>query len=128
MGCPCREVRNQIARLPGGKFLLGLLPDLPADKGPHMKMVAPVPGQSIQTSSGNHYRADEARVIHDVNPDDVSELRRVGCVDLAEAIAQRDEELPAEKTVLPVAHRPDEDDDVTAAAETAAPPTTEPHE
>jgi hypothetical protein len=116
MGCPCREIRNQIARLPGGRFLLGLLPDLPAQKGPHMKMVAPVPGQSIQTSTGRHYRADETRVIHDVNPEDISELRRVGCVDLAEAIAQRDEE-------------PAEDGEVTAAAESEPEPTTdEPHE
>ena len=37
------------------------------------------PGQRIFTISGRHYSADQAGFIDDVDPEDVSELSRVGC-------------------------------------------------
>src|SRR5262245_23604620 len=76
MGCPCRQIRAAIERLPGGKFLTGLLPALPP-KGPSMKMLARVPGQSFQLAHGPHYRADDDRVVH-VDADDVAGMPRLG--------------------------------------------------
>src|SRR5215510_7679053 len=77
MGCPCRQIRAALSHLPGGKFLVGLLPALPP-KGPSMKMLARVPGQSFQLARGPLYRADGDRVIY-VEPADVAEMRRLGC-------------------------------------------------
>ena len=94
MGCPCREIRRVIARwLPGGRQLVGLLPDLPPEKGSEpipakgfepMRMLARVAGQSFHLVSGNSYYADENRVIRDIDIHDVAELRRVGCEVLPE--------------------------------------------
>ena len=81
MGCPCRQIRAALSHLPGGKFLVGLLPALP--KGPNMKMLAPVAGQSFHLVSGNSYFADDDRRVH-VEPGDVAEMRRVGCVEATE--------------------------------------------
>src|SRR5215813_13136467 len=81
MGCNCRQIRRAIARwVPGGTHLVGLLPDLHPEKGSEaMKMRAPVAGQAFHLSTGNSYYADEHRMIHQVDVQDVSELRRVGC-------------------------------------------------
>jgi hypothetical protein len=49
-----------------------------------MKMKAPVAGQTFNLYTGHNYRADEHSVIHDVDPDDVGELERVGCVRIAD--------------------------------------------
>lgn len=80
MGCPCRQIRTAIEHLPGGKFLTGLLPALPPEKGPPMKMLARVPGQTFHLAHGPIYRADHDCVV-DVMPGDVAEMRRVGCVE-----------------------------------------------
>lgn len=82
MGCPCRQIRAAIEHLPGGKFLTGLLPALPPTdaKGSSMKMLARVPGQTFQLAHGPSYRAGDDRVIY-VEPSDVAEMRRVGCVE-----------------------------------------------
>ena len=95
MGCPCREIRRAIARwVPGGKHLVGLLPDFPPEKGSEaMKMLAPVAGQAFHLVTGNSYYADEHRVIHDVDIHDVSQLRGVGCTILE----------PQQKTVVDTA-------------------------
>jgi len=82
MGCRCREIRAAIDRVPGGKFLTGLLPALP--KGPTMKMLARVAGQSFNLANGAQYFADDDRVV-EVETHDVAEMRRVGCVELVEA-------------------------------------------
>ena len=99
MGCPCREIRRVIARwLPGGKQLVGLLPDLPPERGSEpipakgsepmgsepLKMLARVAGQSFHLVSGNSYYADENRVIRDIDIHDVAALRLVGCEVLPE--------------------------------------------
>ena len=86
MGCPCRQIRAAISHLPGGKFLVGLLPALPP-KGPSMKMLARVAGQSFQLAHGPHYRADDDRVIY-VEPADVDEMRRLGCEPAPEETAE----------------------------------------
>jgi hypothetical protein len=88
MGCPCRQIRAALSHLPGGKFLVGLLPALPP-KGPQMKMLARVAGQSFNLAHGPHYRADDDRVIY-VETGDVAEMRRLGCTD-----APADEPTPA---------------------------------
>jgi hypothetical protein len=77
MGCPCRQIRAALSHLPGGKFLVGLLPALPP-KGPQMKMLARVAGQSFNLAHGPHYRADDDRVVH-VDASDVAEMHRLGC-------------------------------------------------
>lgn len=97
MGCPCREIRAALARVPGGKFLVGLLPALPP-KGPAMKMLARVPGQSFNLANGAQYFADADRVLY-VAVEDVAEMRRVGCV---EAPAEQ-EPVKAEAPHDPVA-------------------------
>jgi hypothetical protein len=82
MGCPCREIRAAVSRfVPGGKYLVGLLPALPS-KGSVMKMLAPAAGQSFNLSTGGQYFSDPHRVIHDVQIQDVAEMRRVGCVEI----------------------------------------------
>jgi hypothetical protein len=92
MGCPCREIRRAIAHLPGGRTLIGLLPELPRSKGPTMRMrMQTTPGQRIMTIAGHHYAADAAGFINDVDPEDRSELLRVGCRIVGLAV-----ELPAE--------------------------------
>jgi hypothetical protein len=48
------------------------------------------PGQRITTISGHHYNADAAGFINDVDPEDLSELQRVGCRPVGTAV-----ELPA---------------------------------
>jgi hypothetical protein len=78
MGCPCRQIRQAVAHLPGGRALLGLLPELPRSKGTAMRMQT-TPGQTIHTIAGHHYYADAAGIIEDVDPADVGELQRVGC-------------------------------------------------
>jgi hypothetical protein len=78
MGCPCRQIRQVVAHLPGGRALIGRLPQLPRSKGPTMRMQT-TPGQRIFTISGRHYAADQDGVILEVDPEDVSELSRVGC-------------------------------------------------
>ena len=88
MGCPCRQIRAALSHLPGGKFLVGLLPALPP-KGLSMKMLARVPGQSFQLAHGPHYRADDDRVIY-VETADVAEMHRLGCTE-----APADEPAPA---------------------------------
>jgi hypothetical protein len=93
MGCPCREIRRAIAHLPGGRALIGLLPELPRSKGPTMRMQT-TPGQRITTISGHHYAADADGFIDDVDPEDRSELQRVGC-----RVAV---DLPVEKAEAPV--------------------------
>jgi hypothetical protein len=85
MGCPCREIRRAIAHLPGGRALIGLLPELPRSKGPTMRMQT-TPGQRIMTIAGHHYAADAAGFINDVDPADASELQRVGCRPLGESV------------------------------------------
>jgi hypothetical protein len=103
MGCPCRQIRAAIELLPGGRFFTGLLPALPPTshlaKGPAMKMLARVPGQSFHLSNGAHYFADDARVVH-VLAEDVAEMARLGCTE-----APADEAAPekAEAPVDPVA-------------------------
>jgi hypothetical protein len=89
MGCPCREIRRAVAHLPGGRALIGLLPELPRSKGPTMRMQT-TPGQRIMTIAGHHYAADEAGFINDVDSEDRSELQRVGCRIVGLAV-----ELPA---------------------------------
>ena len=99
MGCRCREIRAAIDRVPGGKFLTGLLPALP--KGPTMKMLARVAGQSFNLANGAQYFADDDRVV-EVETHDVAEMRRVGCVELVEAavaaepVAAAEPQPPAE--------------------------------
>ena len=80
MGCRCREIRAAIEHLTGGKYLTGLLPALPPTKGPSMKMLAPVAGQTFHLSHGPHYQADGDRILY-VEGADVAEMRRVGCVE-----------------------------------------------
>jgi hypothetical protein len=62
-----------------------------------MKLLAKVPGQSFSLAHGPHYHAGEDRVIHDVDPADVAELRRLGCTD-----------VPAEEAApaMPAAQKP----------------------
>jgi hypothetical protein len=95
MGCPCREIRAAVSRfVPGGKYLVGLLPALQS-KGPVMKMLAPAAGQSFNLSTGGQYFSDEHRVIHDVQIQDVAEMRRVGCVEIGgSTIAPEPVEVP----------------------------------
>jgi hypothetical protein len=82
MGCKCQEIRNAITKLPGGKFLVGMLPALPG-KGQTMKMLASAPGQRVQTTTGHHYSAGDDRIAHDIDPDDYAELARIGWRPLA---------------------------------------------
>jgi hypothetical protein len=79
MGCPCRQIRAAIEHVPGGKFLVGLLPALPPTEGLAMKMLAPVAGQSFHLAHGPFYRAAAERVIV-VAAEDVAEMSRLGCV------------------------------------------------
>lgn len=98
MGCPCRQIRAAFEHLPGGRFLVGLLPALPP-KGPPMKLLARVPGQPFTLAHGPHYRAGDDRVV-EVDPADVAEMRRLGCTDLPPA---EPEPVKAEAPFDPVA-------------------------
>ena len=82
MGCKCQEIRDAITKLPGGKFLVGMLPALTA-KGQTMKMLANAPGQRVQTTTGHHYTAGEDRIAHDIDRADYPELARIGWRPLA---------------------------------------------
>ena len=113
MGCPCRQIRAALSHLPGGKFLVGLLPALPP-KGPSMKMLARVAGQSFQLAHGPLYRADDDRVIY-VEPGDVAEMRRLGCTD-----APADEPAPVPQGVDPIAPEPEAEPPAESLAELAA--------
>jgi hypothetical protein len=86
MGCPCRQIRNAISLLPGGKFFVGLLPSLPP--GEHMvRMISPVGGRSFNLANGNSYTADAQGAV-EVDPADVGEMGRLGCVEVPATTAE----------------------------------------
>jgi hypothetical protein len=105
MGCPCREIRRAIAHLPGGRALIGRLPQVPRSKGPMMRMQT-TPGQRIFTISGQHYTADENGLIEKVDAEDVSELMRVGCRIVAAEIPPTPERVAELETAVAVAGQP----------------------
>lgn len=80
MGCPCREIRQVISRIPGVRNFLQYLPNLPNEGHSDMKMKT-TPGRSIFVPSGNAYHADENGIIHNVLGDDSNDLIRAGNVE-----------------------------------------------